>query len=348
MLDFMDKLLVIYETTPDMDKRVSHIRDLRLGISSVKSMTEFSDGVTCLVRDQVVRPWIQRMLLEQEAHGMCRLMNEATYTQSHLLSSICGFDSTAVLRHTDGKKDSLLLTGAQQLGLRYAPHFRRSTSEVAAECEAQINGICEEFTSTWTVTRDARLGRPTIIVVFVMEDASYTKFLWRVDRVSIEPSARFNPTTAGFERRGAVLQYGDRYAWVEFRRVPREQYAFALLRLTVSPAYYSLMRQRAIDIGLRLDEHGFTPVRPCDSISKIYDVLGVDREYHFFRLRLHGTFEDLMNEYHAKGKRRVTAVLARNLFEAGFRTMEDIHAADPKQLMNVKGVKHKMAAMLQE
>ena len=44
VLDFMDKLLVIYETTPDMDKRVSHIRDLRLGISSVKSMTEFSDG----------------------------------------------------------------------------------------------------------------------------------------------------------------------------------------------------------------------------------------------------------------------------------------------------------------
>lgn len=186
------------------------------------------------------------------------------------------------VRHIDDLKQDKYynnLTHAQQLGVDYMDDLQQ---KIPKEEMDDINDIFEEifqdYPYEWTIVGSYRRKEPyssDIDVLFKVN--SDTHYATPKDIVNIlkDNGVIAGDLALGDKKYMGILQIDQGTARrIDILVIPEESYAFALLYFTGSQRFNILMRSRALDLGLSLNEYGLSD-EVAYTEKDIFEILGV-------------------------------------------------------------------------
>jgi DNA polymerase lambda len=177
----------------------------------------------------------------------------------------------------DLRKKPELLTTMQKVGLKYYEDFMKKIpraeveqllARVKAACQTLYKNIQAEACGSF---RRGRLECGDIDVLITRTDGSSIKGVTQkvVEKLEEEGFLKerlgdFRYSTTGSEGYMGVCQLTDKHLFrrIDIKAYPQTQYGFALLYFTGSGPFNLKMREKALELGYSLSDHGLKPTMP--------------------------------------------------------------------------------------
>lgn len=149
------------------------------------------------------------------------------------------------------------LTDAQKIGFMWRDHIPLKISRSEMELiNAKISSILDPYQLKWTIAGSYRREEPTSgdidLLVEARPDLSMDGLVYLLQ--SILPAS----LASGPKKYMGIIRIDDQHNGhrIDIRIIEPESYAYGLMYFTGSQRFNILMRQRAIDLGLILNEYG--------------------------------------------------------------------------------------------
>lgn len=186
------------------------------------------------------------------------------------------------------------LTSAQKLGLEHVADLElKIPREEMVEIETTIKKIFEanpefcpqntEGSVDWLIAGSYRRGEPESGDVDVLIKSTKTNLvkLSNIVEILTNEGLLIGDLARGPTKYMGILKLDDHHPArrIDILILPEKEWAFATLYFTGSARFNVLTRQRAIDMGLRMNEHGIVDqnghVLQAQTEEDIFDILGI-------------------------------------------------------------------------
>lgn len=173
------------------------------------------------------------------------------------------------------------LTSAQRLGIEYSEHLKlKIPREEMDLINNQLNAIFQPLNLEWLITGSYRRGEPESgdIDVLIKQKPGIT-LADIVDQLK-KAGLLVGDLALGASKYLGIIQLPEFNAHrIDLLLIPEHNWAYAILYFTGSQRFNILIRQRAKDLGLRLNEYGLFDEQgnlyPADTEQQIFEYLGV-------------------------------------------------------------------------
>jgi len=173
------------------------------------------------------------------------------------------------------------LNDAQKTGILWRDHINKRIERSEMDLiNEKIKSILDKYGIRWTIAGSYRREEPSSGDVDILVESRPD--LDMNGLISLLSPILPASLASGVSKHNGMLQIGPEYYGhrVDIRIVPTESYAAALMYFTGSQRFNILMRQRAIEKGMTLNEYGLFYIDsdihiPINSETDIFNMLGV-------------------------------------------------------------------------
>jgi DNA polymerase/3'-5' exonuclease PolX len=191
-----------------------------------------------------------------------------------------GYRKIDELRKDENK---LNLTNAQKVGLKYFEDInskipRSEITKFKRILAKAVNKVSEEiqFEIVGSYRRKAKESGDIDVLFTHPKDIEYLdKILEEMEKTGILTDT----LSKGKYKYLGVGKIDDKYRRIDFLYIPNEEYYTALVYFTGSGKFNTEMRQKAKDMGMRLNEHALLKANkriPIKSEKELFDILGME------------------------------------------------------------------------
>ena len=173
-----------------------------------------------------------------------------------------------------------VLTSAQRLGIEYMTDFqlkipREEIESVESKLKTLLNGL------DWVIAGSYRRGEMESGDIDILIKSKPGFSLQHIIDLLTNANLLISDLAKGPNKYMGILQNEPTSPArrIDLLVVPKHSWAYAILYFTGSQRFNILTRQRAIELGLRLSEHGMTDNHgqsyPAESEEDIFNILGI-------------------------------------------------------------------------